>query len=82
MSEVVIKYKDKKVLEVLKDFAKYFEFTIETPEIESVKNKTEINGVTIVSGDSSIDTSDLKEIFTGRSFDSVKVRKDLWDRNK
>lgn len=83
MNEVVIRYKNKKVLDVLRDFAKYFEFTIVTVGSESEKKgETVINGVTILSGDSSVDTSELKDIFTGREFDSVKVRKDLWERSK
>jgi hypothetical protein len=83
MNEVVIRYKNKKVLEVLRDFAKYFEFTIVTSGIESEKkSKSLINGVTIIEGDSSVDASELKDIFTGREFDSIKVRKDLWERSK
>lgn len=82
MNEVMIRYKNKKVLDVLRDFAKYFDFSIITPDTNLEKDKTVINGVTILSGDSSVDTSELKDIFTGREFDSVKVREDLWKRSK
>ncbi len=82
MNEVVIRYKNKKVLNVLRDFAKYFDFSIITPDTNLEKDKTVINGVTILSGDSSVDISELKGIFTNRNFDSAKVREELWKRNK
>ncbi len=54
---------------------------ISTPDSET-KNKKQINinGVTIISADSSIDTSDLTEIFTGKNINPSQLRNDAWQR--
>ena len=82
MPELIIKYKNRKTLEVLKDLAKYFNFSVEMPQISSkTENKTEINGVTILPFDGTIDTSELESIFSGKSINSKKLRSDAWLRN-
>ncbi|MEI7983644.1 MAG: hypothetical protein WCI71_18495 [Bacteroidota bacterium] len=79
MPEVVIKYKNIKTLELLKDLSKYFDFILSTPK--SVKNKeTSINGVTMISADPNIDVSSLTEIFSGKNIDAESLRIKAWQR--
>jgi len=81
MPEIVIKYKNPKTLQALKDFAKYFDFVI-----SSKKNMKEeefsIRGVTILPGDSSIDTSELVDIFSNKNIDAKTLRSEAWQRRK
>lgn len=85
MSEITVKYKSKRALEALKDLSKYFDFSIVMPGVRE-KNKnpktSKLNGITIVPGDSSIDTSDLTNVFSGRNIDPQKLRKEAWQRRK
>jgi prolyl-tRNA editing enzyme YbaK/EbsC (Cys-tRNA(Pro) deacylase) len=71
MPELVIKYKNKKTLNALTDFAKYFEFSIVKPE-EKATN------VTIISGDNTIDTSELETVFTGKKLNAKQLRENAW----
>lgn len=82
MPELVIKYKSKKTLEALLDFAKYFEYSIVMPVKKTKPSISEINGVTLIQADKSIDTSDLEKIFTNRNIDSRQLRRTAWQRNK
>lgn len=82
MPELVIKYKNKRTLEALKDFAKYFEFSMELPANANKTKIAGINGVTILPADSSVDTSDLEAIFSGKQIDSKKLRNNSWQRSK
>lgn len=82
MSELIIKYKNKKVLEVLKDLSKYFEFSIVLPNKEKEPKTFEINNVTVLKGDASIEETELNQIFSNKSIDSKKLREKLWDRSK
>jgi hypothetical protein len=75
MPELVIKYKNKKTLNALTDFAKYFEFSI-------IKPKEKITGLTIISGDNTIDTSELETVFTGKNLNAKQLRENVWQRNK
>ncbi len=82
MPELTIKYKSKKTLEALIDFSKYFDFSVSLPP-KSQKEKTlKIKGVTILSADSSIDTSDLEAIFSKNNIDAKQLRKSAWQRSK
>ena len=81
MPELIIKYKSKKTLEALLDFAKYFDFSI----ISSTKSKeksTKINGVSIIPADSSVDTSELESIFSAKDIDAKELRQKAWQRTK
>jgi hypothetical protein len=75
MHEVTIKYKNSKTLKLLKDLSKYFDFVVSTP-------RETINGVTLIRGDRTIDTSELTNIFSGRNLDSKKLRQQAWTRKK
>ena len=81
MPEIIIKYSDSKTLKVLKTLSQYLNFTLSTP---SKKGKKEffINGVPAIPGDSSIDISEMKEIFTGRNIDAKKLRQKAWQRSR
>ena len=82
MPELIIKYKNKRTLNALIDFAKYFDFSILTPKINKKEDSFLINGVAILQGDSSIDTSDLEVIFSGRNINTKTLREQAWKREK
>jgi hypothetical protein len=78
MPEVIIKYKTEKALQALKDFSKYFDFKISSAETNDVTEK--INGVSIILGNRSVDTSSLKKIFTGKNVSARDLRSSSWKR--
>jgi hypothetical protein len=83
MPEIIVKYKDKRTLQALQDFAKYFDFEISLPDLLGKKEKQiNLNGVTIVPADNSIDTADLTKIFSGKNIDPIQLRKKAWQRKK
>jgi hypothetical protein len=73
MPELIIKYKSKKTLDALLDFAKYFDFSIILPS-KSKEKITKINGVSIIPADNSIDTSELESIFSAKNIDAKELR--------
>lgn len=82
MKEVIIKYKDSKILEILKDLTKYFNFSISFPT-KGKKDKDGyeyINGIPVIPGNSSIDVKGLTSIFTGKNLDARKIRIEGWQR--
>lgn len=83
MPEIIVKYKNKRTLDALKDFAKYFDYIISSPVSRAKKKKQfSLNGVTIIPADNSVDTSDLTEIFTGKNINSSELRNNAWQRIK
>lgn len=83
MPEIIVKYKSNRTLEALKDFAKYFDYEILLPDTEINKDKqSSLNGVTIIPADSSVDTSDLSKIFTGKNINSEQLRNEAWKRKR
>jgi hypothetical protein len=83
MPEIIVKYKTKKTLEALRDFAKYFDYVISSPDSKK-KNKKQsaLNKMTIIPADPSIDISDLTEIFTGKNINPSQLRNEAWQRRK
>jgi hypothetical protein len=75
MPELTIKYKRKKTLEALIDFSKYLDFSVVFPVKTKGSKNIRINGVTVITGDSSVDTSDLKKIFSKGTIDAKQLRK-------
>lgn len=83
MPEIIVKYKSKKTLEALQDLFKCFDYAISKPgNKEGEKNKMELNGITIIQGDSSIDPSDLTDIFSGKNIRAEQLRSEAWQRKK
>lgn len=83
MPEIIVKYKSKRTLAALRDFAKYFDYVISSPDPESKKEKqSNLNGVTIIPADNSVDTSDLSNIFTGKNINPQQLRSEAWQRKK
>lgn len=81
MPEIIVKYKNKRTLEALRDFAKYFDYVISSPDEKVKKDKQIIlNGVTIIPADNSVDTSELSKIFTGKNLNPSELRNDAWQR--
>ena len=78
MNEVIIKYKTSKALQALKDFAKYVDFTISSPNDKHASET--INGVTIIRANTSVDTSGIKKIFTGKNIGAKELRNKAWQR--
>lgn len=83
MPEIIVKYKNRRTLEALQDLAKYFDYVISSPDpAGKVNEKITLNGVTIIPADSSVDTSDLTEVFTGKNINSSQLRNEAWQRRK
>ena len=82
MPELIIKYKNKKTLEVLKDFSKYFDFSVVIPQIITKEKASGSNGVKIIPADKTIDTSELETIFSNKNLDAKQLRNEAWLRNK
>jgi hypothetical protein len=81
--QVIVEFKNSKTLGILKEMAKKFDFVVLMPKKET-KETTEIeiiNGVTLIRGDRTIDTSDLSKIFSGKNMDAKKLRQQ-WNRRK
>jgi hypothetical protein len=78
MPQITINYKKPETLKILKSLAKYLDFDI----LKEKKSISVVNGVSILPGDSSIDTSDLTEIFSRNDISAAKLRKDAWTRSK
>lgn len=86
MPELVIKYSNKKTLQALMDLAKYFDFSVvlpqsANPEASGGKSK-KIKGVTVITANSSIDTSYLESVFSHKNIDAKNLRKKAWQRDK
>jgi len=81
MPELIIKYKNKRTLDALLDFAKYFDFSVILPA-KSKEKIIKINGVSIISADSSVDTSELESIFSTNNIDAKELRQQAWQRKK
>ena len=83
MPEIIIKYKSKRTLEALRDLAKYFDYVISTPgSKEKRKKQKNLDGITIIPADSSVDASDLTDVFTGRNINPEQLRNEAWQRKK
>ena len=81
MPEIIVKYKNKRTLEALRDLAKYFDYEISSPDpTQKTNERITLNGVTIIPADASVDTSDLAEIFTGKNINSSQIRSEAWQR--
>jgi hypothetical protein len=81
MPEITIKYNDSKTLKVLKTLSEYMDFTFTTPP-KKKKKEFFINGVRAIPGDSSVDISEMKKIFTGQNIDAKKLRQKAWQRGR
>lgn len=81
MPQITIKYKNKRTLQALKDFAKYFDFSIVSPNKNTTTN-FQINGVTMVPANDSIDIKEMDGIFSNKNLDSKQLRQDAWQRAK
>jgi hypothetical protein len=83
MPEIIVKYKSKRTLQALQDFAKYFDYVISSPDSEGGKKKQiSLNGVTIIPADSSVDTSGISNIFEGKNINPDQLRNEAWQRKK
>lgn len=84
MPQLTVKYKNRRALEALQHFAKYFDYEILLPEPKEEKKKNKINfhGVTIIQGDSSINTDQLNKVFSSKNIQPSDFRKEAWQRKK
>lgn len=82
MSELTITYKSKRTLDMLLDLAKYFDFTVVSRGKDMPSATQPYRGISLIEGDSSVDTSDLREVFTGRNMDARALRESEWQRRK
>lgn len=81
MPEIIIKYKSKRALQALKDFAKYFDYSIVMQEEKKLKSYL-INGLTIEPANNSMNINEMEEIFSNRNIDAKNLRQDAWQRTK
>jgi hypothetical protein len=83
MKEVIIKYKNTKTLEALKDLGKYFGFSVsENTSSKKRREEFHINGVTVIPGDDTIDISELHGVFTGKDLNAAQLRSSGWQRKR
>lgn len=85
MKEVIIRYDNPKTLQILKNIAKYFDFSISDikhPKKEKNKKLEYVNGIPYTPGDASIDITELSEIFTGKNINASAIRAKEWQRQK
>lgn len=78
---IVNDLKLKKALAALRDIAKYFSLEVVSPISEKPKKYVDLNGVTIIPADSTIDPTELTKIFTGKDIDPVELRKQGKEKN-
>ncbi len=56
---------------------------ISSPDSEiKKKGQINLNGVTIIPADNSVDTAELSEIFTGKNINPSELRHEAWQRRK
>ncbi len=77
MPEVIIKYKNAKVLEALKDFAKYLDFVVELPKAKK-KAKSDIDPSLPIVFAEKPDVTALAGIWKGRDISLEELRKNAW----
>lgn len=80
MPEIVIKYQDKKVLQIMEGLSEFLNFTIskkETSDIE-VNPKSTING--FVPADENTNIEELRKVFTGKNLSAKVLRNSAWER--
>lgn len=82
MHEVVVKYKNRKMLKVLTALGEYLGLTITDPERKEKKEVYHINGIPVESGDSKIDMQELTTIFTGEDINTKTLRESAWQRKR
>ena len=80
MPELVIKYKNKKTLNVLLDISRYFGFSVILPKKAKPEKEFQLNGVTILAADKTIDVSGFEPVFTGKGIDAKQLRSEAWQR--
>lgn len=81
MPEIIVTYNNRRTLEALQDLAKYFDYVISSPNPSGAdREQIRLNGVTIIPADSSVDTSDLTDVFTGKNINPSQLRNEAWQR--
>ena len=81
MPEIIIKYTDSKILNVLKSLSGLLDFKISIPKKEGKEGEFIVNGVTMVRGKGKINDDEMKEIFTASNFNAKELRS-KWQREK
>jgi len=82
MPELVIKYKNQKSLDASIDFSIFFDFTLISSSKNMKKKNIQINGITLIPADDTINISEVEIIFSNKNLDSKQLRVDVWQRNK
>ncbi len=82
MNEVIVRYKNRKVLKALTALGEYLGFTVDEPKKDQQSRTYLINGVPVESGDPSIDMHALHTIFTGTDIDAKTLRESAWRRKE
>ena len=85
MKEVIIRYNNPKTLQVLKNIAKYFDFSKSSARNSKTgksKKLEYIKGIPYIPGNASVDITELSEIFTGKNINAKELRINEWQRQK
>ena len=78
MPEIIVKYKNAKALEALRDFAKYFDFVLEKPKSKPHTNSPrDISALPVVFAEKP-DVTALAGIWKGRDISLKDLRTKAW----
>jgi hypothetical protein len=78
MPEIIIKYKNSKALDAIKDLAKYFDFVLEKPKSKKAANKSvSTDSLPIVFADKP-DVTALAGIWKDKDISLTDLRKKAW----
>jgi hypothetical protein len=72
MPEIIIKYNDSKILQIMKDLSEYLNFSISDLNAEDTKS--------FVPADESAEIEELRKMFSGKGLSAKKLRKSAWNR--
>jgi len=80
MPEIVIKYKDKKVLQIMEDLSEFMNFTISKKVTNDIVGDPESNFNGFVPGDETANIEELRKVLTGKNLSAKNLRKSAWER--
>jgi hypothetical protein len=77
MPEIKIRYKRQRTLQALKDFARYFDYSI-VNEREAGNNSYMIGNVSVIVPSAKSDARKLKGLFSDSNLSLKEIRKKVW----
>jgi hypothetical protein len=77
MPEIIVKYKNNKSLQALRDFAKYFDVVLESPNTKKAVGRKKKTSLPITYAENP-DIMALAGIWKGKNISLEKLRKKAW----